>query len=325
MSAAATQPNTTWRAAENHALRPLKSDVSMPIAASAAALATTLAMTAVAPLAQMNGRIGNTAPNANSANDVPAALQGLPPSSAGSRPSSSRASVSSALLLVAHHVRGDVPRLVLRNAFCLEDQRELVLLGLRRLLDLLRLARELRCGKLARIGDRQPLAERHRARARDQAREPGEQDGVVRRTCTGDTHQQAEIGHEAVVRAEHGRTQVVARSAAMPRLGARDVGTGRDARRARGAPGDCLHDRRVPALLGGDRVRIGLTGVLVAVGELGGRDRRQHERHAEALRDPAEQARAKVGRERGRIDARGDELVAPQIGMFRFRLGQLEE
>jgi hypothetical protein len=81
---AALQPKTACRAGENHALRPLKSEVSIPIAHNAAALAMMLAPMAHAPCNHMNETIGKTAPRENNAKDVAAALTEFPPSSARS-------------------------------------------------------------------------------------------------------------------------------------------------------------------------------------------------------------------------------------------------
>src|SRR5207248_3531109 len=97
---------------------------------------------------------------------------------------------------------------------------------------------------------------------------------------------------QAVVDAEDRRAQVVAGGAAMPGLGARDVGPAHGAAR-RGAR-HLLHDRGVAALLGGDRPGVGLNRVLVAVGELRGGNRRHHEARTEPLRELAEEARAKA-------------------------------
>jgi len=112
----------------------------------------------------------------------------------------------------------------------LVDQRELALLGLRRLLDLFGFARDLRRRELPGIRHRQPFADRHRARSSDQSRQPDQQDDLVRRAGAGNAHDQAKVRHEPVVRAEHRRPQVVSRSAPMPRLGVRDVGARCDTR-----------------------------------------------------------------------------------------------
>jgi hypothetical protein len=63
----------------------------------AQALTTRLVTITAAPERKKNGATGKIAPSAKSRNDVPAAVQGEPPRSSGSMPSSSRTSVSSAV------------------------------------------------------------------------------------------------------------------------------------------------------------------------------------------------------------------------------------
>ena len=83
VTAAASAPSRSWRAAENATVRPLNSAVSAPIAASAAALAAAQASTARLPVSMNSGNTVTSAPMANSAHDFPAAPHGLPPSSRG--------------------------------------------------------------------------------------------------------------------------------------------------------------------------------------------------------------------------------------------------
>ncbi len=97
VSVAATAPSASWRPPLTNALRPVNRDSAAPTANSAAALrpalATTKGVPALAP--KKNGTTGTTAPAANARNEPMVAPQGEP-SSEGSRPSSSRTSVSRA-------------------------------------------------------------------------------------------------------------------------------------------------------------------------------------------------------------------------------------
>ena len=79
----------------------MKSVITAPSRKSPTALKPMLMNTAVMPLAKMKGATGRMAPAANKKNDVMAASHAEPPSSLGSMPSSSRASVSSAVSLLA--------------------------------------------------------------------------------------------------------------------------------------------------------------------------------------------------------------------------------
>src|SRR5207302_11030098 len=72
--------------------------------------------------------------------------------------------------LVPHELRRDALGLGLRQPLRLVDERQLVLLGLRRLLELLGFLRDLRARELPRVGDREPLPERHRAGASNETR-----------------------------------------------------------------------------------------------------------------------------------------------------------
>ena len=70
--------------------------IAAPTTIRASELTTIEATTAPRPDAKKNGESGTIAPRANRKNDVSAATQAEPPSSSGSMPSSSRASVSTA-------------------------------------------------------------------------------------------------------------------------------------------------------------------------------------------------------------------------------------
>jgi hypothetical protein len=147
--------------------------------------------------------------------------------------------------------------------------------------------------------------------APDQARQPGQQHRLVGDSCAGNARDEAEIRHQSVVSAEHRRAQVVARGgAAVPGLGARDVGPGRD-RPARATRGHGLDHGGVSALLGRDRLRIALSGILVAIGKFRRGDGRQHEARAKTLRQLGQQARAQCRREALVPNARRGQLVAP--------------
>ena len=76
----------------------MKSEVPAPRRARATPLAARLATTAVVPVRKKNGATGKIAPAAKRTKDETAAVQAEPPSSSGSMPSSSRASVSTAAL-----------------------------------------------------------------------------------------------------------------------------------------------------------------------------------------------------------------------------------
>ena len=128
------------------------------------------------PERKTKGSTGRIAPSTKRAKDAPAATHGEPPSSPGSIPSSSRACVSSAVCASRHQRVRDVPRLARGESLLLVDERELGALRVGVRLDVAPLDRELALAQLAARLDRDPLAHRHRARARDQARDAGDQD-----------------------------------------------------------------------------------------------------------------------------------------------------
>src|SRR5205085_12481422 len=92
---AAAAPTRTARKPANQNRFPVMIVTSAPTTKSVSALRIADHTAAVVPELIRNGTSGTNAPNANVTNDDPAALQG-DPSSSGSRPSSSRACVSSA-------------------------------------------------------------------------------------------------------------------------------------------------------------------------------------------------------------------------------------
>ncbi len=175
-------------------------------------------MTAVMPLRRKNGSTGMMAPIEKSRNEVIAASQAEPPSSAGSMPSSSRESVSSALLRSLTMRVGQFARLGLGDAAGLVDQRQFGSFFLRVGLDLGALDGDLLFIEFARALHREPLAERHRAGAGQEAGEAGDQDLVVGQRGAGDAHDQAHVGDKAVVGAQHGRAQGVAAAGLMAAL-----------------------------------------------------------------------------------------------------------
>jgi hypothetical protein len=260
---------------------------------------------------------------ANSANEVPAAVHGLPPSLGRIDTELFARERVERAFLVLHDLRGRALRFGFRYALRLQDQRELVLFGFGRLLDLLALSVQLHRRELARVGDGEPLAECHRAGAGHEPGNASQQDRASRRAGAGHTHHQTEVRDEPIVRAEHGRAQVVARGVSMPGLGATDVAS--QAARAMRRPGDRFYDRGVTALFGGDRRRVGLTQIFAAIVELRRGDSRQHEARAEAAREYADDARAQRGRERHIGDSGSSELVAPEAGVARFGCGELQE
>src|SRR5262249_46804960 len=75
----------------------------------------------------------------------------------------------------------------------------------------------------------------------------------------------------------------------------------------------------------GERMRIRLSGVLVAVGELGRGNGGKHEARPEALRESREQPGAEVRNERLVGQSGGAQLVAPELRMRGFGLRKLQE
>ena len=226
-------------------------------------------------------------------------------------------------LFVLHDVGGGSLRIRLRHTLRLEDQSEFVLLGERRLFELLRFACDLCLRQLAGIGHGEPLAQCHRTCPRRQSGKTGQKHRGMRAAGAGDTHDQAEIGHQSIVGAQHRGPQAIAGCPPMPRLGARDVSARQPA--ACGFAHRRLQHRRVAALLCRDRAGIRLSCILVSVGEFGRGNGRQHESRAESLRELGEQPRAKTHDEAIILDARRLEFVAPQLSVFGFGLRQLQE
>ena len=230
---------------------------------SAAPLTITLTMTAELPLSRANGAIGMIAPRANRKNEVIAASQAEPPSSCGSMPSSSRESVSSAVDFVADQFVGEFARCVFGQPFRLVDQLEFFFFLGGDVLQFALLDADLVVVEFARALHRNPLAQRHRSRARHQPGQARDQDRVTGLLRPGDAHNQAEIGEQAVVRAEDGGAQGVPGDGAMATF---ETGDGAAAH-ARSA-GDGLEQALVRAFFGGHGCGFGvrLRVVAAAVG-----------------------------------------------------------
>ena len=116
-----------------------------------------------------------TAPIENITNDDPAACHGFPVLP-GCSPSSSRAWTSRATSGFLHDRLGDATRVGLLDAAKPVDGGELSGLVLRMALELATLDLELALQELRLRRHRDVLPGRHGERARDQARQPGEQD-----------------------------------------------------------------------------------------------------------------------------------------------------
>ena len=78
---------------------------------------------------------------------------------------------------------------------------------LRDLAQLLALEGDLVVEQLALASDRDVLADAHAERPRDESGHPGEDDHRLVRIGSRDAHHQGQIGDEAVIRAEHDRSQ----------------------------------------------------------------------------------------------------------------------
>ena len=142
-----------------------------------------------------------------------------PPSASGSMPSSSRASVSSAEDSLTMRRSATSLRLLLRQALGLIDERKLLGLfgcGLAAISSVS--TANLLFVELAGALHGEPLTERHRSRASEEARKPGDDDLAPAKARAGHPHDQTEVRQQAIVRAEHGRPKRVAGGAAMAAL-----------------------------------------------------------------------------------------------------------
>ncbi len=171
-------PTTSKRAPLRRAPRPVKRLIAQPTPNSAAAVRSTDAPSAPRPALMTNGASGTAAPTANDTNDEAAAAIGEP-SDAGSSPSSSRASVSSASSGFAMRWLGGPVGVLLRQPARLVDERQLRRLLLGILGELVALGADLVLEHLALRADRDVLAGRHRERPRQQARHARDQHGVA--------------------------------------------------------------------------------------------------------------------------------------------------
>jgi hypothetical protein len=190
----------------------------------------------------------------------------------------------------------------------LVDQDQLLLLLLGRLAQLVGLGRDLLLVQLARTGNRQPLAHRHRAGARHQAGKARQHQRAFRRGRTRNAHHQAEVGHQPVIGAQHRRPQCVA-ATAMAALEHRQLRAAQPA-----LARDRAHDAGVRALVGwqAGALRLSLVVVGAAVAGLGRGQGRDHEAGPEAARRPGEQAGMQGRRQRASLVV---EAAAPELGM----------
>ena len=153
---------------------------------------------------------------------------------------------------IGDQLRGDLLRRLRVEPLGAVDQLELAPLLLRVGLELRLLDLDLVLEELARALHREPLAERHRARAGQEPGESGDQDRAPGELGAGDAHDQREVRHQPVVGAEHRGAQGVAARRAMAPL---ELGEGaalhaagalrRDHRR-----GVCACERSSPASAG---------------------------------------------------------------------------
>ena len=105
---------------------------------------------------------------------------------------------------------GELGGLPLRQAFGRVDQRQLLRLRLRVLLQLVALQRDLVLVQLALRAHRNVFAGRHRERAGRKSGDAGQQHQMRVAARAGDAEDQARVRHQAVVDAEHGGAQVAA-------------------------------------------------------------------------------------------------------------------
>src|SRR5437870_2473771 len=132
------------------------------------------------------------------------------------------------------------------EAFGLVDQFELLTLALGILGKFARLDPDLALRELARAGHRDPLPERHRARASEQARQARDEDQLRVGGGSGHAHDQAQVRAETVVRPEDRRPQRVPTHGTMAAL---EPAEKAPLHTPRLRQDELLEDLRVPALL----------------------------------------------------------------------------
>ena len=220
VTVAAAMPNATCRSPDRSQLVPVTSVIAAPIPNSASVLRTALATTAVVPPTKKNGRIGTIAPTQKSENDEPAAF----PATYLAAPDRCRAPRVPSCRGPRSDWRGSIPPFATRrprDSLCDVERSQLRSLCLRIEVELAPLDFELVFFVLARALHGDPLAERHRACPREQSREPGDEYRRARQLGSCDSHDQAEVRKQAVVRAEYRRTERVCHSEPMALLVAR--------------------------------------------------------------------------------------------------------
>ena len=173
------------------------------------------------------------------------------------------------------------------------------------------LHRNLLFEQFARALDRKPLAQRHRAGAREQPGDPGDDDLAREQVRARDAHHEAEVRQQSVIGAQHRSAKRVAGRGSMAPLEARDE-------RAVGAAvaGDRPKAPRMPAFLavhpGGPvgnrrvlpRVRLFLVG-----------DDRENHAGAEPAPERHQRASPPTDAEGRHLHAGGVELRAPVLGV----------
>jgi hypothetical protein len=112
--------------------------------------------------------------------------------------------------LIQHDLGRRTLRILLGQPLRLQDQSELMLLGGGRLLQLFGLSRDLCLCELTCVGHREPFAQRHGTGPRDQSRQASDEDSMVSRAGTGDSHHPTKIRYQSIVGAQHCCTQIVA-------------------------------------------------------------------------------------------------------------------
>jgi hypothetical protein len=203
-------PISTCRSAENHPGRPLNDEVPQPTRPRPARHATMLPSCADGPAVTKNGSNGHqrTAAVQHEGNyrrlhRVAAALLRVDAQHFARKGVQGRARV-------AHDLVGGAPGVGREHALAL-DHRDQPLPGPGGIMrELVRHVAQALVVHLAAVGHRQPFAQRHRASARGQARQPGQDDGLARGRRALQAHHQAEAGHQPVVDAQHGCAQGVA-------------------------------------------------------------------------------------------------------------------
>jgi hypothetical protein len=193
-------------------------------------------------------------------------------------------------------------------------QRQLFLFLFGQLVELIGLGLDLPSVGFTRRADRQPFSQRHREGAGQEARKTGHQDRVRRQVRAGHSHDEAQIGAQPVVCAEHGRAQRVAAKGAMSALQSRDR---RAAERARRLCRQRLDDAGVRALgrgqPAGNSFRLPVIGAAVQLLERV--DAGQDEGRTKTARQPSERPHPKARPQARHALADRPDLAFPELGM----------